>query len=207
MTQIPALTDLDAIFGNMDIYLFDQLLKGSIKPSMNVLDAGCGNGRNSSYLLKAGVNMFGVDSSEFSISEMQQLAQSINSGFPSGNFVVADLAALPFDTNFFDVIVCSAVLHFSRSEVHFRSMVQEMWRTLKPGGMLFCRFSTTIGMQGKLQPINNGFYQMPHGQVWFLVDKTLLLQLEKELRASRAEPLKTVLIEHDRSMTTWVLRK
>lgn len=207
MTQIPALADLASIFGNMDIYLFDQLLKGSIKPGMNVLDAGCGNGRNSNYLLKAGVNMFGVDSSEFAISEIQQLSQRINPDYPSGNFIVSDLATLPFVNNFFDVVICSAVLHFSRSETHFRSMVQEMWRTLKPGGMLFCRFSTTIGMQGKLQPINNGFYQMPHGQVWFLVDETLLLQLERELHASRAEPLKTVLIEHDRNMTTWVLRK
>lgn len=34
--------DLHAVFGDVDIYLFDQLLRGPIAPGMRVLDAGCG---------------------------------------------------------------------------------------------------------------------------------------------------------------------
>jgi tellurite methyltransferase len=44
--------DLQEQFGPIDIYLFDQLLKGSIQPGMRVLDAGCGSGRNLVYLLR-----------------------------------------------------------------------------------------------------------------------------------------------------------
>ena len=33
-------------FGQIDIYLFDQILRGNILPAMRVVDAGCGGGRN-----------------------------------------------------------------------------------------------------------------------------------------------------------------
>jgi hypothetical protein len=40
--------------GQIDIYLFDQILRGNIMPGMRVLDAGCGPGRNLVYLLREG---------------------------------------------------------------------------------------------------------------------------------------------------------
>ncbi|MDX1578091.1 MAG: class I SAM-dependent methyltransferase, partial [Gemmatimonadota bacterium] len=48
------MTDLRETFGDLDIYLFDQLLRGRITPDMRVLDAGCGNGRNLIYLRRVG---------------------------------------------------------------------------------------------------------------------------------------------------------
>ena len=45
---------LRAQFGAIDVYLFDQLLRGAIRPGMRVLDAGCGSGRNLVYLLREG---------------------------------------------------------------------------------------------------------------------------------------------------------
>ena len=47
-------SELQARFGQIDIYLFDQLLKGRIAPGMRILDAGCGRGRNLVYFLQAG---------------------------------------------------------------------------------------------------------------------------------------------------------
>ena len=40
MTATP--NALSAQFGDIDIYVFDQLLRGRITPEMTVLDAGCG---------------------------------------------------------------------------------------------------------------------------------------------------------------------
>ena len=39
-------------FGQIDIYLFDQLLRGRIPPGSRILDAGCGSGRNLVYFLR-----------------------------------------------------------------------------------------------------------------------------------------------------------
>ena len=41
-------------FGQIDIYLFDQILKGRVLPGMRILDAGCGTGRNVVHLLREG---------------------------------------------------------------------------------------------------------------------------------------------------------
>ncbi|MCP2044172.1 bifunctional 2-polyprenyl-6-hydroxyphenol methylase/3-demethylubiquinol 3-O-methyltransferase UbiG [Pontibacter sp. HSC-36F09] len=206
MFHIP-LASLRAQFGDIDIYLFDQLLKGRIQKGMQLLDAGCGAGRNIAYLMQAGVQVYGADISAEAIEKVRKLATEMAPTLPSKNFVVADLDELPFADEKFDVVLCSAVLHFARSEEHFKGIVQELWRTIKPGGMLFARFSTTIGLEGKLQQMEGRFYRMAHGPVWFLADENLVIAMERELGAERLEPLKTVLVEQDRAMTTWVVRK
>lgn len=206
MFHIP-LSSLPAQFGDIDIYLFDQLLKGRIQKGMKLLDAGCGAGRNLHYLLQAGVKVYGADLSAEAIEKVRNLASELAPTLPARNFVVADLDALPFEAAQFDVVLCSAVLHFARSEEHFNGIVRELWRVLKPGGMLFSRFSTTIGLEGKLQQVEGRFYRMSHGPVWFLADEKLVVELEKELGFARLEPLKTVLVEQERTMTTWVVRK
>jgi ubiquinone/menaquinone biosynthesis C-methylase UbiE len=206
MFHLP-ITSLKAQFGDIDIYLFDQLLKGRIQRGMKLFDAGCGTGRNMQYLLQAGVKVYGADISEEAISRLKESARALAPTLPDRNFILADLQALPFTDNEFDVVLCSAVLHFAKDENHFRNMVQELWRVLKPGGMLFCRLSTTIGLEGKLQHLQGRFYRMAHGPVWFLADENLLVDLEKQLGAERLDPLKTTVVEQDRSMTTWVLRK
>lgn len=206
MFHLP-ITSLKSQFGDIDIYLFDQLLKGRIQKGMKLLDAGCGSGRNLFYLLQAGVEIYGADASAEAIRQVHELASGLAPTLPASNFVVADLETLPFDSQQFEVVLCSAVLHFARNEAHFKGMVQELWRVIKPGGMLFCRFGTTIGLEGKLEQVEGQFYRMSHGPVWFLADEAMLTELEKQLNAERLEPLKTVIVEQERSMTTWVLRK
>ena len=203
----PALTELPGLFGNIDIYLFDQLLKGRISKGSKVLDAGCGEGRNVQYLMEAGVTVYGADVSAEAIEAVRRLARQVAPGLSPENYVVADLAHLPYDDGQFDAVLCSAVLHFSKDEDHFRQMLEELWRVLQPGGLFFCRLSTTICMDGKLQQLHHRNFQMPHGPAWFLADEELLRSITTSLRAAWLEPLKTVLVEHDRSMTTWVLQK
>ncbi|MDB5261987.1 MAG: SAM-dependent methyltransferase [Adhaeribacter sp.] len=207
MPPIPLPTELPTIFGDLDIYIFDQLLKGRIKKNMSVLDAGCGGGRNIKYLLQAGCPVFGIDQSSEAIRQSRELAATLAPHLPPENFVVADINNIPFKDACFGIVLCSAVLHFARSEAHFREMLQELWRVLKPGGMLFCRLSTTIGLENKLQHLSGRFYRMPHGNTWFLADEPLLLNLESTLGARPLEPLKTLLVADQRTMTTWVLQK
>lgn len=206
MFHIP-LTSIRQQFGDMDIYLFDQLLKGRIAKGMHLLDAGCGSGRNVEYLMQAGVKVYGADISEEAIGKLKQKAATLAPTLSPGNFVVTDLAQLPFAHASFDVVICSAVLHFSNSEQHFKSILEELWRVLKPDGMLFCRLSTTICMEGKLHKVNGRKYLMPHGEAWFLADEEMLREIVTQFNAEMLEPLKTVLVENERSMTTWVLRK
>src|SRR5262245_28864113 len=82
----PCPVDLRHQFGDMDIYLFDQLLRGRIRPGMRVLDAGCGAGRNLVYLLRAEYEVFGADADPRAIAAVREMAAALAPQLPAGNF-------------------------------------------------------------------------------------------------------------------------
>ena len=193
-------------FGDIDAYLFDQLLRGRIVSGMKVLDAGCGSGRNLVFLMRAGFEVWGVDESEEAIAEVQQLATDLARDEPARRFRVERVESMSHDTDSMDVVISSAVLHFARDADHWLAMVHEMWRVLAPGGLLFARLATMVG-QPHLKPLGGGRYVMPDGTTRFLVDHERLLSVTQELGGSLLDPLKSTVVHEQRSMGTWVVRK
>ena len=191
-------------FGQIDNYLFDQLLRGNITPAMCVLDAGCGPGRNLVYLLREGCRVFAADTNPQAVEQVRRLAASLSNPSPAENFRVAPVEQMPFPDAVADVVICSAVLHFARSSEHFLAMLNELWRVLRPGGLLFCRLASRIGMG--FEPLHDGLYLVGNSP-WFLVDQPMLLTLTRDLHAELVDPIKTTIVQDSRCMTTWVLRK
>ena len=227
-------TKLQEWFGGIDIYLFDQLLKGRISPGMKVLDAGCGSGRNLVYFLRSGYELFAVDESEEAIAQTRRLAGVLAPHLPAGNFRVEPVERMSWETvnsrqrtansqdptataggadraadsnSGFDVVLSSAVLHFARDERHWQAMVNEMWRVLKPGGIFFARLASTIGIENQVRLLEGRRYQLPDGSDRFLVDEAMLRQVTTALGGEFIEPIKTTVVENLRAMTTWVVQK
>ena len=199
--------DLEEWFGGIDIYLFDQLLKGRIVPKMRVLDAGCGSGRNLVYFLKSGYEVFAVDESAQAIERLRQLASTLAPNLPQENFKSDPVERMHFEDIVFDVVLSSAVLHFARDDQHWLAMVEEMWRVLKPGGIFFARLASTIGIEDQVRLIKGKRYRLPDGSDRFLVDAEMLHRVSNQLGGDFLEPIKTTIVENMRAMTTWVLRK
>jgi tellurite methyltransferase len=249
--------NLQEWFGGIDIYLFDQLLKGRIVPGMRILDAGCGAGRNLVYFLRSGYEVFGVDESAPQIAQLRQMAAALAPYLPAENFWVGSVERMSWDppahaggtdksverlstdyTDYaesnppahaggsdkgtesnppanaggtdkanFDVVLSSAVLHFARDEAQWQAMVTEMWRVLKPGGMLFARLASTIGVEDQIKLIEGRRYHLPDGSDRFLVDAEMLQRVTAALGGEFLEPIKTTVVENMRAMTTWVVRK
>lgn len=192
-------------FGQIDIYVFDQILRGNIAAGMRVLDAGCGYGRNLVHLLREGCEVFALDADGEGVEHVRQLSASLGTGLPAENFQVGFIEQMPFQDGFADVVICSAVLHFARDETQFRAMLTELWRVLRPGGMLFCRLGSRIGMD--FERVRNNVFVVGDGSEWFLVDEEMLLELTDEMDAVLVDPLKTTIVQDYRCMTTWVIRK
>jgi SAM-dependent methyltransferase len=192
-------------FGQIDIYVFDQILRGNIAPGMRVLDAGCGYGRNLVHLLREGCEVFALDLDAEGIDHVRRLSASLETGLPPENFQVGPIERMPFPDGFADVVICSSVLHFARDDEHFRRMLAELWRVLRPGGMLFCRLGSRIGMD--FEHVQGNVFIVGDGSKWFLVDEEMLLNLGEEMNAVQVDPLKTTIVQDYRCMTTWVLRK
>jgi SAM-dependent methyltransferase len=194
-------------FGQIDIYLFDQLLRGRIAPGMRVFDAGCGSGRNLVYFLREGYEVFGVDTDPSAVECTRRLARFRVPPLPTSNFRVEAIEETTFPDGFADLVLASAVLHFARSDDHFEAMLRGAWRVLRPGGLFFCRLASSIGMEQQVRRIVGRRHRLPDGSERYLVDESLLLGLTAELGGQLADPLKTTIVQNQRSMTTWIVQK
>ncbi len=194
-------------FGQIDIYLFDQLLKGRISRGMRIVDAGCGSGRNLIYLLREGYEVYGADMDAQSVESVRSLARRFAPALPASNFRVEPVEHMSFDDAFADVVISNTVLHLASDDAQFESMLQGTWRVLKPGGLFFCRVASTIGMEDQFVRIQGRRFRSPDGAERYLLDEALLNSITERLGGELAEPLKTTVVQNQRAMTTWVVRK
>jgi tellurite methyltransferase len=197
---------LQQAFGNIDIYLFDQLLKGRYDNCKKVLDVGCGSGRNLVYFLRNGYEVFGVDPQPQAVETVKELSAALAPDNSLDNFMVCPAENLPFTDATFDLVISSAVLHFAKDEQHFDNMLQSMFRVLKPGGYFFARMASDIGIEQLVKPLANSRYLLPDGSERFLVNEQVLLQYTSRLGVLY-EPIKTTNVQNMRCMTTWCVQK
>jgi len=199
--------NLQQLYGNIDIYLFDQLLKGRFDSCHKVIDIGCGGGRNLHYFLQNSFEVYGIDPDAGAIDYIKQLSSTLAPNNASTNFIVTTAEQLPYADDFFDLAICSAILHFARDHAHFDAMLRSVWRVLKPGGYLFARLASDIGIEDLVMPVADGVYLLPDGSTRYLVNQEMLLRYTHELGAELFEPIKTTNVQNLRCMTTWCLRK
>lgn len=199
--------NLQQLYGNIDIYLFDQLLKGTYDRCRKVLDVGCGGGRNLIYLLRNGFEVYGIDPNAEAVEAVKQLSASIAPANRLQNFTVCAAESMPFKDDVFDLVICSAVLHFAQNHEHFDSMLRSIWRVLRPGGYLFARLASDMGIEDKVQSLGNGRYLLPDGSERYLVNEQTLLNYTTALQGRLHEPIKTTNVQNLRCMTTWCVQK
>jgi tellurite methyltransferase len=199
--------DLQQQFGQIDIYLFDQILRGRVAPGMRIFDAGCGHGRNLVYLFREGFEVFGVDADPRAIDAVRHLSRSLAPALPAENFRAEPIEASSFPDASADFAISSAVLHFAHDDHQFDAILRGTWRVLKPGGILFCRLASSIGMENQVEPVAGRRFLLPDGSERYLVDAALLTKVAAELGGQLIDPLKTTVVQNQRAMTTWVVRK
>jgi SAM-dependent methyltransferase len=201
--------DLQAAFGSIDIYLFDQILRRRIVPGDRIVDAGCGHGRNLVFLLREGYDVYGADGDPDAIREVQGLAARLAPSLPADHFRCEPIEAMSFPDRFASVVISSAVLHFARDDAQFEAMLAGSWRVLASGGMFFCRLASTIGVETGVRPLAPGSrrHRLPDGTDRYLVDEAMLMGLSARLGGRLLDPIKTTVVQGQRAMTTWVVRK
>ncbi len=205
------MVDVRSYIGPIDIYWFDQIVRGRVEPGMKILDAACGSGRNLIYLMREGYDCYGLDADPKAIETVRWLAGELAPETPEDHFRRERIQDSTFPDGLADAVISSAILHLARSDVEFRAMLLGSWRLLAPGGLFFCRLASTIGIEKRVRPIkatpSRRRFHLPDGSERYLVDDAFLQELETELGAERLDTLKTTLVHDQRSMTTWVLRK
>jgi len=193
--------------GRTDIYLIDQMMRGRILPGMKVLDAGCGSGRNSEFLVNEGYDVSGFDLSRDVIQHVHQIGTDWGEAFEPNNFKVGNLVDIPFSDQEFDFVICMAVLHFAENRAHFSEMIRELVRVLKPKGILWFRMTTKHTIVHLAQHVDDDVYSIPDGSTRYLLDRSYLEKLMVDLGLEYADTFKTVNVNDIRSMCVVALRK
>ena len=194
-------------FGDVDVYLFDQLLRGRVPTGATVLDAGCGAGRNLVYFLREGYRVLGADANASAVDAVRALAAELAPHTPGDAFRVEPVEAMSFPDGVADLVISSAVLHFARDPDHFDAMLRGSWRVLRPGGLFFCRVAGIAGMEDAAQPLGRGRYLLPDGSERFLATESMLRDATARLGGTLVDPLKTTIVHGQRAMMTWVVRR
>lgn len=105
----------------------------SLPEKSAVLDIGCGNGRNMILPSRLGHEAIGID---FSMNLLRIAKEKLNMRelAQRGHIVGGDAAFLPFKDDIFDAALYIATLHHIPSELDRLRSLEELKRTLKPGG-------------------------------------------------------------------------
>ena len=177
-------------------------MKGRYKTNDSILDAGCGYGRNLHWFLRNDIVIYGVDQDVNAIHDLQLRHPAV-----AERFRACAVEKIPFEEEDFSHIISSAVLHFARDTEHFRQMLAEMVRVLRPSGSLFIRMTSDIGIEDKVQLVGDGVYKIPDGSRRFLLTRALLEDVMEKNRLFFLEPLKTVNVNDIRCMSTLVLSR
>jgi tellurite methyltransferase len=201
------MTDLQALFGQIDIYLFDQLLRGRVPKRTRVCDAGCGSGRNLAFFLREGYDVRGVDADPSAVDAVRAMAERLAPDLPADNFRIEPVEKMSFPDRSVDFVISSAVLHFARNDEHFEAMLRECWRILSENGIFFCRLASSIGIESQVRAVGAGRFLLPDGTERYLVTEARLMELTSRLGGELSDPIKTTIVQNQRSMTTWVMRR
>ena len=62
-------------------------------------------------------------------------------------------------------------------------------------------------MENQVRRVTGRRFRLPDGSERYLVDEAFLVRLTEELGGQLADPLKTTVVQNQRSMTTWIVRK
>jgi len=193
---------LNDLLGNIDIYLLDQIMKGRYGSDETILDAGCGRGRNLHWFISKGYKIYGIDQNQSAVKDLQLEYPLI-----SNNIMVGDLRQMTYNKDNFDHVICNAVLHFAKDHDQFDMMFSELVRVLKSGGSLFIRMTSDIGLSNRIEESTTGVHQLTDHSTRYLITENKIHRLLKEYNLHQIEPIKSVIVEGKRSMTTLVLGK
>jgi ubiquinone/menaquinone biosynthesis C-methylase UbiE len=110
----------------------------------NVLDVGCGIGRNLVFGSDMGLRMWGFDLSEQAVAVARKwLARSAGPA-AAERIVAADIRALPWPDGFFDHALSDSVLDSMSYDIAVAGIAQ-VARVLKPGGYFYCNLISSQG--------------------------------------------------------------
>lgn len=135
---------------------------GRDRGAVRILEVGCGPGANVWFMHREGYRVSAIDFSPTALEQAKARIEIENANLPTHpvDFQRADIAALPFAEDSFDLVVDVFALCCNPSAA-IRAASAEIRRVLKPGGALYTKTfgPKTTGAGGPGERMADGTYQ------------------------------------------------
>ncbi|WP_166240993.1 class I SAM-dependent methyltransferase [Paenibacillus turpanensis] len=135
--------DLLAAMGTGDAHpggfaaTIEQFKRHPLPADAHILEIGCGTGRTACHLAQLGYLVTAIDLRRDMIEKAKIRAERSHTKV---QFLAADAKELPFPRDSFDVVIAESVTIFAGA-----ASIDEYYRVLKPGGVLYDREIVSIG--------------------------------------------------------------
>ena len=137
----------------------------------NVLDAGCGNGKNIKYF-KDNCKISGFDKSENLVRICKKKGYDV---------IYGDILNIPFEKEIFDYVMCIAVIHHLDSREKHIYAIDQLMNTLKKNGKcLITLWAHETDEYSKKKKFKKGDNIVTFGDTnryYYIYDKTMLINL------------------------------
>jgi ubiquinone/menaquinone biosynthesis C-methylase UbiE len=127
----------DTWIGDYEKQLLDRFLQLIQVSNLRILDIGCGNGKDTAYLMAKGVTVAGID---YSSKMLQEAKRHV----PNGVFHLMDMRNLEFSNNNFDGVWANGCIYHV-PKVELVLVLKEVIRVLKPEGIFSFNLKAGIG--------------------------------------------------------------
>ena len=190
-----------------DVYLIDQLFKGRILKDARIVDVGAGSGRNLPWFLRRGMDVTALDPNPDALYALDERLAALGLSLRPGKLIQQPVERSGLAPQSFDLVISNAVLHFASGHDHFRTMLDATWELVAPGGLLFARLTSSVGIETLIQDRGDGRYWLPDESERYLVTERQLLDETRRLGGELLDPIKSTVVQSLRTMTTWVMER
>jgi ubiquinone/menaquinone biosynthesis C-methylase UbiE len=151
----------DTWIGDYEKRLLDRLLQLIEAPNLRILDVGCGNGKDTAYLMAKGATVVGIDYSS-------QMLQEAKSHVQNGIFLLMDMRNLEFPNNTFDGVWANGCIYHV-PKVELGQVLKEVIRVLRPLGIL--SFNAKAGTGEGLEDNPKSFAGGPRFYAYYTISE------------------------------------
>jgi ubiquinone/menaquinone biosynthesis C-methylase UbiE len=121
----------EVLFQNfaMEASILSGLRLLNLNEKAKILDIGCAGGGSLKRFLELGIdplNLYGIDI-------LSELIDEGKRNYPSMNLIEGDASNLPYDSNYFDIVMESTMFMQLTDDKMSKQIANEMIRVLKPG--------------------------------------------------------------------------
>jgi SAM-dependent methyltransferase len=198
---------LNSSFGNADLILIDQILKNRFQRHTRILDAGCGEGRNMTFFVNNGFDIYGIDTNPDAVKMARIYCKSLNKDYEAEQIQKFPIENNPFPDNFFDAIICINVLHSTKNRNDFFLWFGQLFRILNYGGFLLLGMKSEIGLSRYHKPGDQKDIDEPGQEDLYLLTGDVLEEIQRLDYLRTVENTKTLLTDDEMSNTYLFLEK